>query len=142
MMSSMLYGCVAAHPAQRHSSQKVTVITTSRSNRPPKHTHKKVVVKKVIVGTRVKTRPSNSITIIYKSEPLLFSAGYFYREYKPGEYEVIAPEIGMVVPALPKENTKKIRMNSETLYLFEGTLYKKIPTQEGIQYRITGFMEE
>ena len=46
----------------------------------------------------------------------------------------------MIVPELPDYNVDEVIINGETLFLFDGTLYKQIPTSKGLQYEVTGFV--
>lgn len=138
MVMTML-SCVSAQPLHSGVKQRVTIVTTSNN----KHGHKKpkkVVVKKVVVGTRVKHRPVNSIVINFNKVPFFYSKGVFYKKCSNDEYEVVKPQKGMIVPELPDYNVDEVMINGETLFLFDGTLYKQIPTSEGLQYEVTGFV--
>lgn len=95
----------------------------------------------IIIGTRVPFRPVNSVAFYFNGIPYLFAAGVFYKECDNSEYEVIKPEIGMIVPQLPEYNVEQVTFKNETLFLFDGTLYKQIPTPEGVKYKVTGFIE-
>lgn len=104
--------------------------------------HKRVKPRTVIVvGTRIKKKPIKSIVIYYKDVPYLYSDGVFYKSVG-NEYEVIKPQIGMIVPELPEEGIGKIVIKNEILYSYDNVLYKEIPTAEGIKYEIYGFINE
>ena len=46
----------------------------------------------------------------------------------------------MVGPVLPR-TAERIRLKGVELFLYDGVLYKQIPTPNGLQYRVEGFME-
>ena len=138
MVMTML-SCVSAQPLHSSVKQRVTIVTTDNNKRGHKKP-KKVVVKKVVVGTRVKHRPVNSVVINFNKVPFFYSMGVFYKKCTDNEYEVVKPQKGMIVPELPEYNVDEVIINGETLFLFDGTLYKQIPTSEGLQYEVTGFV--
>ena len=35
-----------------------------------------------------------------------------------------------------------VKIKGKTLFLYDGTLYKQIPTTNGIQYEVYGFIDE
>lgn len=134
----LLSSCVSATLPPR-SQQRVVVVTS----RPVKHRlgHKKtVVVKRVEIGTRIKTIPAKQVVIYFNKSPYIYAEGVFYRKLSSKEYEVVKPQLGMVVPQLPQYNVEKVCIKGETLFLFDGTLYKQIPTSQGVQYQVNGFM--
>lgn len=135
----LMSSCVSATSVTRHRPRRVAVVTSF----PVKHGYPKrstVVVKKIVVGTRVKVLPAKQVVIHFDNSSFIYSEGVFYRKISSSEYEVIKPRIGMVVPQLPQYNAEKVIMEGETLFLFDGTLYKEIPTREGVQYKVTGFI--
>lgn len=133
----MMSGCVSAVTVDPHHRPKVKVVKTTVKRVPSKHTT--VVVKNIVVGTRVRTLPAKYVVINYNNSPFVYAEGVFYRRLPSAEYEVIRPQIGMIVPLLPKHNVKKVRVKGEKLFLFDGVLFKKIRTSHGVQYRVVGF---
>lgn len=139
LLSVMLLvsSCVSAVPVVSHKPQQVTVITSTNRRVPSRHS-KVVVKKKVIIGTRVKKLPPKKVVIYFNNSPFVYAEGVFYRKLSSAEYEVIKPEIGMIVPQLPEYNVEKVCLKGETLFLFDNTLYKQVPTAQGIQYKVVG----
>lgn len=100
--------------------------------------HKKPKRKVVIVGSRVKVRPVHSVIVNFKNNPYLYADGVFYREIQDSEYEVVCPEIGMIVPELPQYNVRTMVVNGKTLFVYDDYLYKEVVTTAGTQYEIVG----
>lgn len=133
----MMSGCVSAVSVTPRNHQQITVVKSS--DRRGHSRHPKVVIKKkVIIGTRVKKLPPKKVVIYFNNSPFVYAEGVFYRELSSAEYEVIKPEIGMIVPQLPEYNVEKVCLKGETLFLFDDTLYKQVPTAQGIQYKVVG----
>ncbi len=140
-LSLVFTSCIQARSAHADHSRPPVVVT--HINHSPDQRHrKKVVVKKVIIGTRVKARPVNCIVIRHNQIALLYAAGVFYRQINENEYEVVRPEIGMIVPELPAYDVEQLKIKGKTLFLYDGTLYKQIPTTSGVQYEVYGFINE
>lgn len=137
----VMTGCVSAAPVASSSAQKVTVITTSPARRIHPKRSKVVVKKTVVVGTRVKRLPGRGVTIYYNNLPYIYVDGVYYKKLASSKYEVVRPEKGMIVPQLPDYNVEEVCINGETLFLFDKTLYKQIPTPNGLQYKVTGFID-
>lgn len=102
-----------------------------------KHPKKRVVV----VGSRVKKRPPKSVVIYYRDIPYLYADGVHYKAVDD-VYEVIRPQLGMIVPELPEDEVQKVNLDNRTLYLFDGVLYKKVPTSRGVQFEVYGFIDK
>lgn len=139
LLISLMSSCVTAAPLPLNKRQHVTVITSSRPRRHPVKPAR-VVVKKVVVGTRVKALPVNRVVIYFNNLPFIYADGVYYREIAPTEYEVVKPEKGMIVPQLPANNVETVCLNGVTYYQFDDVLYREIPTQTGIQYEVAGFI--
>lgn len=136
----IMSSCVSATPVSLHTRKPVTVVTVSPEKKHPKKSGRKKV-RTIVIGSRVKTLPSRQVVIYYKNLPFIYAEGIFYRKLPSAEYEVIRPEVGMIVPQLPEYNVEKVRLQGETLFLFDGTLYKQVPTSQGVQYKVTGFID-
>lgn len=132
----LLTGCSVTASAVTAREKRVALVKQHRHN--PKKPKKKVVL---VVGTKVKKRPAKSVVIYFKNIPYLYANGVFYKSVNK-DYEVIKPQIGMVVPELPEEGVTKMRMKDEVLYVYDGVLYKQIPTTRGLQYEVKGFIQE
>ena len=39
-------------------------------------------------------------------------------------------------------DVEQVKIKGKTLFLYDGTLYKQIPTTNGIQYEVYGFIDE
>ena len=132
----MITGCgtttVKAVPARE---RRVVLVEQYR------HRHKKPRRVVVVVGTRIKERPARSVVIYYKDATYLYADGVYYKSVDK-DYEVIKPQIGMVVPELPKEGVTKMKIKDEVLYAYDNVLYKEIPTSAGVQFEVQGFINE
>lgn len=138
----IMSSCVSATPVMQHRDRKVvTVVSVPARPVPPKHP-KKVRTRKIVIGTRVSKLPSHRIVVYCNNVPFYYAEGVFYKQVSPSSYEIVKPEIGTIVPQLPDLNVEKVRVGEEDLLLFDGTLYKQIPTAEGIAYKVTGFIEK
>lgn len=140
-LSFVFTSCIQVRPAYADHSRH-PVVVTHIDHSPDQRHRKKVKVKKIVIGTRVKARSVNCIVIRHNQIALLYAAGVFYRQINDGEYEVVRPEIGMVVPELPAYDVEHVKIKGKTLFLYDGTLYKQIPTTNGIQYEVYGFIDE
>lgn len=130
--ASMLFAGCGVTTASTRTARGCRIVTVDRRPRKPT----KVVI---VVGSRVPHRPTRSVVIRFNKCDYFYADGVYYRQVGH-EYEVIRPQIGMVVPALPR-TAERIRLKGEKLFLYDGILYKQIPTPDGLQYRVEGFME-
>lgn len=135
----LVSSCATAAPLPSRTRQHVTVITSSRPRRHPVKPSR-VVVKRVVVGTRVKVLPVNRVVIYFNNLPFIYADGIYYREVAPTEYEVVKPEKGMIIPQLPANNVETVWLHGVAYYLFDDVLYREIPTQTGIQFEVAGFI--
>lgn len=129
----LLTGCSATVRAVPLRQRGVVVV------KQPKHRKSQKVV--VVVGTRVKKRPHKSIVIYHKNVPYYYVDGVFYKSVDK-VYEVIRPQIGMIVPELPKEGVVEMRVKDELFYVYDGVMYKEVPTKKGIQFEVRGFINK
>lgn len=106
-----------------------------------RHRHKTPRKVVVVVGTRIKERPVRSVVIYYKDAPYLYADGVYYKSVGK-DYEVIKPQIGMVVPELPGKGVTRMKIKGEILFAYDHVLYKKIPTLRGVQFEVQGFINE
>lgn len=132
-LSWLFTGCGATVKAV--PSKKRVVVVEQYRHRHPK---KKVVV---VVGSRVKKRPPKSVVIYYRDIPYLYADGVYYKAVDD-VYEVVRPQLGMIVPELPEGEVQKVNLDNRTLYLFDGVFYKKVSTSRGIQFEVYGFVDK
>lgn len=128
-----LAGCSTTVRAVPLKQREVVVV------KQPKHRKSRKVV--VVAGTRVKKRPQKSIVIYHKNIPYYYVDGVFYK-FVDKVYEVIRPKIGMIVPELPKEGVVEMRVEDELFYVYDGVMYKEVPTKQGIQFEVRGFINK
>lgn len=133
-LSWLFTGCGATVKAVPSKKKRVVVVEQLRH----KHPKKRVVV---VVGSRVKKRPPKSVVIYYRDIPYLYADGVYYKAVDD-VYEVIRPQFGMIVPELPEDEVQKVNLDNRTLYLFDGVLYKKVPTSRGVQFEVYGFIDK
>lgn len=131
----LITGCGTTVKAVPARERRVVLVEQHR------HRHKKPRKVVVVVGTRIKERPARSVVIYYKDAPYLYADGVYYKSVNK-DYEVIKPQIGMVVPELPREGVTKMKIKDEVLYAYDNVLYKKIPTSNGVQFEVQGFINE
>lgn len=140
VLIQVMTGGVSAAFVTSCSTQKAIVLTTSPTCCIHPKRSKVVVKKTVVVGTRVKRLPGSGVAIYYNNLPFIYVDGVYYKKLTHSKYEVVRPEKGMIVPQLPEYNVEEVCINGETLFLFDKTLYKQIPTSNGLQYKVTGFI--
>ena len=92
------------------------------------------------IGMRFPKRPPCSIVIRFKNVAYYYAAGVYYRKVGK-EYEVILPEIGMQVPELPGLGVKTIETDDGIRFVYDGVIYKAVPTKKGVKYEVVGFMK-
>ncbi|MFI3304397.1 MAG: DUF6515 family protein [Rikenellaceae bacterium] len=90
-------------------------------------------------GLRVAILPALYTAFVFNNMRYYCSDGVIYSSVSgSNEYEVVEPQIGMIVPALPKVNVSQIMIDDKIYFEFEGYLYKQIPTEEGLMYEVVG----
>lgn len=136
-------GCMSSNTSYTRPAKGRQIVTVVKKAPGKSHRkNKKVIVKKVVIGSRIKTLPSRHVVIYFNKLPFIYSEGIFYKKLANSEYEIIKPEIGMLVPELPDYNVTEVKVNGKTLLLFDGTLFKQIPTTNGLQYEVVGFIDK
>lgn len=129
----LITGCSTTVRAIPARERRAVVIEQHRHRKP-----KRVVV---VVGTRIKERPARSIVIYFNDIPYLYADGMYYKSVDK-DYEVVKPQIGMVVPELPREGVTRMKIKDELFWVYDNVLYKEIPTSSGIQFEVQGFINE
>lgn len=99
--------------------------------------------KRVVLVKRYRHRHKipRRVVIYYKDTPYLYADGVYYKSVGK-DYEVIKPQIGMVVPELPGKGVTRMKIKGEILFAYDHVLYKKIPTLRGVQFEVQGFINE
>lgn len=99
--------------------------------------------KRVVLVKRYRHRHKipRRVVIYYKDTPYLYADGVYYKSVGK-DYEVIKPQIGMVVPELPSKGVTRMKIKGEILFAYDHVLYKKIPTLRGVQFEVQGFINE
>lgn len=94
-------------------------------------------------GIRVSILPVGYRSLNWRNTNYYYNQGAYYnRIAATNEYEVIEPQIGMVVPELPAENVEEVTINDQVYYEFDDYLYKQIPTKDGLQYEVVGKLSD
>ncbi len=136
---------VVSHPAVKSVRAIRTNYTTTRYNGVLLHISKGKFYRKVNssyilamppVGVRVKALPSSRVLFRYANRPYYCYGGVIYRRIDSGEYEVVAPKIGMVVPELPEVGVAELSIDDRIYYEYDGVMYKAVPTNRGVQYKV------
>lgn len=125
------------------TNREATASAMNRSDRGPRRGHAvrptEVRHANPRIGTHISKRPHHSTLIRFGGLPYYYAGGVFYRKMMK-EYEIVKPEIGMVVPELPDNGVSIIDTNEGIRYEYDGVIYKQIPTRNGLKYEVVGFM--
>lgn len=92
------------------------------------------------VGLKVSVLPTVRLSFNFNNRVYYSSGGAIYQEVAGNQYEVVAPEIGMIVPELPEVNVSQVSIDNMIYFEYDNTLYKQIPTQSGLMYEVVGFL--
>lgn len=92
------------------------------------------------VGIRIRVLPVGFRRIIVANQVRYYYQGTYYQQVGE-EYETLEPEIGSAVPELPEDNVDEVTLDGQTYYEYDNMLYKKIVTNEGVQYEVVGKLE-
>ena len=141
LLTFLTSSCVAAAPLPERPRKHATVVVAGKPKRHVRKPAKVAVVKKVVVGTRVKAVPADRVIIYFNSIPYFYADGNFYRKISAVEYEVVAPQRGMLLPLLP-HHARRIRLHGKPYFLSGDILYRKINTPAGIRYEVTGTINQ
>lgn len=88
------------------------------------------------IGIRVKSIPSARVVFRFNNCSYYCYGGILYSKVKSGEYEVVVPEVGMIVPELPETGVTELSIDDKIYYEYDGTMYKAVPTKRGVQYEV------
>ncbi len=93
------------------------------------------------IGLRVNTLPPSRKPVRFNNVVYYIDGGALYQEVSGGQYEVVKPVQGMVVPELPEVNVSQLSINGKIFYEYDDILYKPVVTTEGVQYEVVGNIE-
>jgi Family of unknown function (DUF6515) len=94
-------------------------------------------------GIRISILPTGYRSLRWRNANYFYHQGSYYNKVDAtNEYEVIEPQIGMVVPELPEENVEEVTINDQVYYEFDDYLYKQIPTKKGLKYEVVGKLSD
>ena len=138
---------VFVHPVRKVRVVRVLPSSTIviRHRNQPYHFHNgyyyrpyanQYIITRPPVGIRISILPPGYRRIAFGSSVYYYSTGSFYVA-NGNQYVVAAPPIGIVVNSLPDE-AEEVTLNNESLYEFNGVLYKKVTTPEGTAYEVAG----
>ncbi|MFI3280021.1 MAG: DUF6515 family protein [Rikenellaceae bacterium] len=89
-------------------------------------------------GLRVSIIPALHSIFRYNNLNYYCADGVIYRSTSNDQFEVVQPQVGMIVPELPVVNVSEVVIDGMVYFEFEGILYKQVPTQSGLQYEVMG----
>ena len=83
--------------------------------------------------------PSARINLSFGGLNYCYYDGIYYRPFRSGYYEVIAPPIGVRINQLPPYS-EKVYINGRTYYVSEGIYYKAVQNRIGLLvYEVVGY---
>lgn len=88
------------------------------------------------VGVRVNILPPSRVLFRFEERPYYCFGGVIYRKIITGGYEVVAPEIGMIVPELPEVGVSELSLDGRIYYKHNYNLYRAVPTRRGVRYEV------
>lgn len=92
-------------------------------------------------GVRIRVLPVGYYRWTYGPRTYFYYGGTYYTEVPAGgEYEVIIPPVGSIVPSIP-DNAGEVVRNGEKLYEVNGVLYRSVETKEGTKFEVVGVVE-
>lgn len=94
-----------------------------------------------LYGLHVASIPDSRYMFYYNDGIFYLADGIIYSESDEGGYEIVKPEIGMIIPELPEVNVNTIEIDNKIYFEFDNMIYKQIPTQEGLMYEVIGILE-
>lgn len=113
-------------------------MTVTDRHKPKHYKHKKKLPPPP--ARHIKYRPSHFHPFYYKNTPYFYANGMFYRENGRLGYEVMRPIVGMVIPFMPAQKMRKVRIRNKVLFLYNGVLYRKMLTPNGVLFEVRGFL--
>ncbi|MFI3259967.1 MAG: DUF6515 family protein [Rikenellaceae bacterium] len=89
-------------------------------------------------GMRLAVLPALYTIFEFNQRDYYCCDGIIYAEVDGDEFEVVEPQMGMVVPQLPKVGVQEVEIDNMIYYEFEGYLYREVLTEFGKQYKVAG----
>jgi len=80
------------------------------------------------------------VIIRFRGIPYYYATGVFYRKIGK-QYKTVRPEIGMIVATLPDSGVKIIDTEKGTRFIYDGIIYKQVPSKRKIKYEVVGFIK-
>ncbi len=89
-------------------------------------------------GLRVSIIPALHTIFKFNNVNYYCSDGVIYAPTSNDQFEVVQPQVGMVIPELPVVNVSEVVIDGMVYFEFDNILYKQIPTTSGLQYEVIG----
>ncbi len=131
---------VAKLPSNRYSVKHNGVDYYRSGSKFYKMVNGRFVLTVLPFGLRVPMLPVVHTVIRFNNHNYYCAEGVIYQE-SGDEFEVVEPQMGMIVPELPEYNVNIVSINSKTYSEFDGVLYEQIPTTSGLQYKVVGTLD-
>lgn len=97
------------------------------------------------VGVRLRTLPAGYTRVLVGSRRFYYFGGIFYQsvplEDSSVEYEVTEAPEGALVAEIPEE-AEEVLIDRVVHYDYNGTLYRKVETEDGMFYEVSGHLED
>ncbi len=89
-------------------------------------------------GLKVSVIPAIHTIFSFNNRDYYCAGGVLYNATSSDSFEIVEPQVGMIVPELPEVNVREVSIDGTIYFEFENILYKQIPTTQGVQYQVTG----
>lgn len=130
--------CGVGFAATNDSSQPPRGDDKEQHHREPQRQSVKKYVKPK-VGDRVKTISRSRISFSYKHKPYYFHQGVLYMLIN--DYYVVSELVkGMVIPDLPENELRMVKVGNKVYVEYYDVLYKPVKTRNGTQYEVVGWI--
>ena len=87
---------------------------------------------------RIRTLPIGFRTVVFSNRNYFVADGVYYNQID-NEYEVVEPEVGMIVYELP-DNYEKVQIDGLQLYESNNVLYEKVQVDGTRAYEVVGII--
>lgn len=99
-------------------------------------------VVKAPVGLRIKRLPASTVVVKGPKTKYWFHSGTYYRISSANDgYEVVEPEVGLVVPNIPRDHYEEVKVDGNRYLACNDILYVEVRTNGRLNYRIAGFVD-
>ncbi len=103
-----------------------------------KYVNSKYVLTMPPFGLRVSIIPALHTIFRFNNYNYYCADGVIYQATSNDQFEVVQPQVGMVLPELPVVNVSEVVIDGMVYFEFDNILYKQIPTTSGLQYEVIG----